>query len=384
MNKFMIYDLRFTICRRATALLALLVTCHLSLVTCSAGNAVVTILDASQNPLTGVRCIVSAQNFPQPASTGVAVQWRNGGYTTDNTGSFTIPNAVPSNYHVAPVGMNFLPFDFTMPATNGTIHVQNNLWFTPPPNLGTNYPTFSQGDLRWGKSGAATNVNNATGTNVDFSGVFTGDGSQLNNGNATYFFGGGTVPMVNLPANLLVTNGNGSALTGLTATQVSGVLTNGSPDVNFTGYFSINNPNPNPDLDLDINHFTGYGAAARIGNSSGTGLEIQVGDILTAGNLYGSGGWYYLDADGGSSSYVGGYGGFFGVGTRSPGCALDVVGTGRATALVSSSGVITNAGLVWYSLKTNGVPNLAAPSGSICTTTNGQFFVRSNSVWLLK
>jgi hypothetical protein len=29
-------------------------------------------------------------------------------------------------------------------------------------------------------------------------------------------------------------------------------------------------------------------------------------------------------------------------------------------------------------------PNFAAPSGSICTTTNGQFFVRSNTVWLLK
>ena len=50
----------------------------------------------------------------------------------------------------------------------------------------------------------------------------------------------------------------------------------------------------------------------------------------------------------------------------------------------SVSGVITNAGIVWYAVKTNGVPAFAAPSGSICTTTNGQFFVRSNSVWLLK
>jgi len=47
-------------------------------------------------------------------------------------------------------------------------------------------------------------------------------------------------------------------------------------------------------------------------------------------------------------------------------------------------GIVTNGGLVWYSLKTNATPAIAAPSGSICTTTNGQLYVRSNSVWLLK
>ena len=150
--------------------LLLLVTYHSSI----AGNAVVAILDASQNPLTGVRCIVTTQNFPQPASNGVAVQWRTGGYTTDGTGSFTISNAVPSSYHVQPVNLNLVAFNFTMPATNGTIYVQNNLWFTPPPNLSTNYPTFAQGDQRWGNPGAVTNVNNATGTNVNLSGTFSG------------------------------------------------------------------------------------------------------------------------------------------------------------------------------------------------------------------
>jgi len=51
----------------------------------------------------------------------------------------------------------------------------------------------------------------------------------------------------------------------------------------------------------------------------------------------------------------------------------------------SPSGVITNAGLVWYAVKTNANPSaVSAPNGSICTTTNGQFYVRSNSVWVLK
>jgi len=53
-------------------------------------------------------------------------------------------------------------------------------------------------------------------------------------------------------------------------------------------------------------------------------------------------------------------------------------------SLNSVSGVITNNGLVWYALAADGAPTIAAPSGSLCTTTNGQLFVRSNNVWLLK
>jgi hypothetical protein len=44
----------------------------------------------------------------------------------------------------------------------------------------------------------------------------------------------------------------------------------------------------------------------------------------------------------------------------------------------------TNTGIVWLSLATNGAPNVVMPSGSFCTTTNGQLFVNSNGVWLLK
>ena len=179
-----------------TKLFAALISACCCLPTAFAGNAVVTILDASQNPLASVKCIVSASNFPQPATNGVAVQWRNGGYTTDNTGSFTVLNAVPSNYHVQPVGLNFTAFDFTMPATNGTIYVQNDLWFTPPPNLSTNYPTFAQGDLRWAPVG--------------------GGGSG---GGTTYTFAN-----TNLAAGVLVTNGAlvwvGTNTSGLASTNL--------------------------------------------------------------------------------------------------------------------------------------------------------------------
>ena len=59
--------------------------------------------------------------------------------------------------------------------------------------------------------------------------------------------------------------------------------------------------------------------------------------------------------------------------------------TGVVTNQINSiSGVITNGTVVWYALKTNAAPAIAAASGSICTTTNGQLYVRSNSVWMLK
>ena len=114
-----------------------------------AGNALVTITDGARQPLVGVKCVVTAQNYPQPHTGGVAVQFRAPAWT-DANGSFTLSNCVPSDYVVTAVGNNFVPFRFTMPATNGTITVQNWLVYAAPPNLSTNYPTFAQGDLRWG------------------------------------------------------------------------------------------------------------------------------------------------------------------------------------------------------------------------------------------
>jgi hypothetical protein len=40
-------------------------------------------------------------------------------------------------------------------------------------------------------------------------------------------------------------------------------------------------------------------------------------------------------------------------------------------------------GMVWLALATNATPDAALPDGSICTTTSGQFFVRSNGSWVL-
>ncbi len=45
------------------------------------------------------------------------------------------------------------------------------------------------------------------------------------------------------------------------------------------------------------------------------------------------------------------------------------------------NGTITNGGLIWY--VTNNTPSASMPNGSIATTTDGRFFVRSNSTWVL-
>ncbi len=49
--------------------------------------------------------------------------------------------------------------------------------------------------------------------------------------------------------------------------------------------------------------------------------------------------------------------------------------------LTVGGGIITNGGVVW--ICTNGTPTIALPDGSIASTTSGQFFVRSNGVWVL-
>jgi hypothetical protein len=52
------------------------------------------------------------------------------------------------------------------------------------------------------------------------------------------------------------------------------------------------------------------------------------------------------------------------------------------TLVGNVGGLVTNNGIVW--LSTNNVPNIALPNGSIATTTNGAFYVRSNDVWVIK
>jgi len=70
-----------------------------------------------------------------------------------------------------------------------------------------------------------------------------------------------------------------------------------------------------------------------------------------------------------------------GVGTFPAILCSQVIGT----TLTTQSGILTNGALVWYAVQTNGNPSaVSAPNGSICTTTNGQFYVRSNATWILK
>ncbi len=47
----------------------------------------------------------------------------------------------------------------------------------------------------------------------------------------------------------------------------------------------------------------------------------------------------------------------------------------------STPATVTNGGLVWY--VTNNTPTASLPDGSISTTTDGRFFVRSNKTWVL-
>jgi len=61
-----------------------------------------------------------------------------------------------------------------------------------------------------------------------------------------------------------------------------------------------------------------------------------------------------------------------------------LVGRNAFVGSLTTTAPVTNNGIVWFAVATNAAPNFAAPSGSICTTTNGQMFVRSNSVWILK
>lgn len=56
----------------------------------------------------------------------------------------------------------------------------------------------------------------------------------------------------------------------------------------------------------------------------------------------------------------------------------------QATIIAGGVGVFTNNGMVWAAAITNNTPAIALPNGSICTTTNGQFYVRSNAAWVVK
>lgn len=72
--------------------------------------------------------------------------------------------------------------------------------------------------------------------------------------------------------------------------------------------------------------------------------------------------------------------------TVSNSAALSFTNTGNVfVGNFTGNGSITNGGAggpVWY--VTNNTPTLAYPNGSICTVTDGRFYVRTNAAWVQK
>ena len=187
-----------------------------------AGNALVTVLDGQGNAVTNEKCVVTFFSLPQSQSGGTAVLWRTAFTTDPVNGQFTISNCASGKLQVRPVDANLTTFMFYMPVTNGTIRAENFLTAdagnTLPPD------TMSYGvnaaDRRFLHPGdAATNINNATGTNVTIAGgyfqtIFFTNGPLLTSTlnptfnfpavSATYpgnlFFGNTNYPEAQLPS----------------------------------------------------------------------------------------------------------------------------------------------------------------------------------------
>lgn len=121
-------------------------------------------------------------------------------------------------------------------------------------------------------------------------------------------------------------------------------------------------------------------------------LRVLGDDFLFESGIavsFGSGGvpaWYFSLAQG----YTWSYGGFrVGDSLTNMTTIVDDMGDVYARNLTVSQilsvggGIITNGTTIWASVATNDVPTVDLPNGSICTTTNGSFYVRSNGVWVL-
>jgi hypothetical protein len=231
----------------------------------------------------------------------------------------------------APVVLNALRL--TTPGT--TLPTYN---YTPPPVNGINGTNGAPGrDGTNAVPWATTNINNASGTNVVLTGI-------VNFADGTPFLGA-----------------DGSI-------YYDESLTDGGPNVAL--YKA---------MDGSLHHYDGsvfmdsagtiyYPNGWALANNSG--VYTAGGAIIAdaAGNLYGNGNNIYaLNASSLTTGTV-------------PAYSLPTI----TNQINSIAGIITNGGVVWFYLKTNNTPAISAPSGSFCSTTNGQFFVRSNTVWLLK
>jgi hypothetical protein len=135
------------------------------------------------------------------------------------------------------------------------------------------------------------------------------------------------------------------------------------------------------------------------GNLTASSATFDGGDITTDGvgdftimdSLRVDFGTVYTDGSGTgqltANSFVAAGDGYFGAGSGLTGLLAAQL-TGPVTnQLRNISGLITNGPCVWLSYRTNGMMGATLtnlPWGTICTTTNGQMFVLSNMVWLLK
>jgi len=354
----MIYDLRFTI-RRLAAALVLLATWHSPL---ASGAVDFVGVYAHTNGAIIAPTNFFAGNLGKLTNALTAAGWSAGGGGGSFSGTATNLSGGALNQ-----------------ATNAALAV-----VAPWTNQVTGAAIAALGGL--------TNLNNATGTNVFlWAPAITNSGSlqpriYFANGVASGWLGmsaGGYALYVNgqtaslsvgqiYSDNYGITSdgsgnltavsfaGGGSALTGITAGQISGLSGfNGA----FTNLAAISVDN-------------GYFTVA----TNGACMALSIGAL--GGTI---GGWKIANTNQltDTAGIVTSYSYADGTGMIPP--ANTILSTGVVTNQINSvSGVITNAGLVWFAVATNGAPNFSAPSGSICTTTNGQMFVRSNSVWLLK
>jgi hypothetical protein len=189
----------------------------------------------------------------------------------------------------------------------------------------------------------ATNIQsiNVTTTNLYSVNVFgtnqvTSYGTLNCNGGGDVNAGGN----INVGGNIQMNGGSGVLLLGPTGSIK--IWNNSTYSVaNWTSSdFFINPPSSSGLVYFNYNNGTG-------GVKFGNGASAIVGSIDSSGNFTNKG--YIL--------------------------------TGSAI----SCNVVTNNGLIWYAYATNATPTfLTGPNGSICTTTNGQLFVRSNATWVLK
>lgn len=221
--------------------------------------------------------------------------------------------------------------------------------------------TPNGGNYNGGNGGIVTLANGGTGTDADYHYPAGSNGS------------GGTVNLaIGTPGGTL------NAANGEYYNDAGGAVNLANSGSGAAGQVNIANSDDSAGTGGTVNIARSvYGTAGTV--NLATTAAGTAGTVNVAGSTYSTAGTVNLAAGGHDGYHSPGNGGTVNLATCNGG-TVGNVNTGN----LNVTGIFTNNGLVWISLKTNGAPVIAAPSGSICTTTNGQFFVRSNTVWLLK